>query len=125
MKQENEFYIATAPGCPEGSKYISIDAVVNLNFGIGPLTTLARLGEECRKYQRQIFFVRKDRPDIRADGKDITALLLLEAVKGTELQILVEGDDEEAKTFASRLYSAVTSENSYDMDFKGHEEEVK
>ncbi len=97
----------------DGKEYTSIDAVVNLSHGLA-MRPSDRIADECKKYDKDVYFVKEGE---MWNGKRIIDLLSLGAAKDTELTILVEGMDEEAETLALRLYSALSSEDSYDMQF--------
>jgi len=95
-------------------KYTSLEAVVNVEGGLA-MTASYNIVKECKKYDRDIYFVRNDQ---YADCKSILALMSFGAEQGAELKILVEGEDEISKRIASRLYSAVTSKDKYSMRFE-------
>lgn len=95
-------------------KYISLEAVVNVEGGLG-LRASYKIVKECMKYEREIYFVNDDG---YTDCKSILALIGMGAEQGTELKILVEGEDETAKRIASRLCSGVASKDKYDMRFE-------
>jgi len=102
---------------PEINKYTSIDVVVNLSHGI-VMASSKEIIDECKKYGKKVYIAKKDTPVSQfADGKSMIDLISLAATQGAELHVFVEGDGAQAKNFALRLYSALTSEDSYDMDF--------
>ena len=103
----------------DGKEYTSIDAVVNLHQGIC-MRPSDRIADECKKYDRDVYFVRdKD----MWNGKRIIDIMSLGAEKGAEITILVEGDNEKAETLALRPYSAVSCEDSYDIRFENLEDD--
>ncbi len=103
----------------DGKEYTSIDAVVNLSHGLC-MRPSDRIADECKKYDKDVYFVKEGE---MWNGKRIIDLLSLGAAKDTELTILVEGMDEEAETLALRLYSALSSEDSYNIEFENLEDD--
>ena len=95
-------------------KYTSIDAVVNIEGGLG-LRASYHIVKECMNYDREIYLVNDGE---YADCKSILALIGMGAEQGAELKILVEGEDDAAKRIASRLRSGVASKYKFDMRFE-------
>ncbi|MBD3354867.1 hypothetical protein GF361_02690 [Candidatus Woesearchaeota archaeon] len=74
---------------------------------------------ECMKYNKHTYLVNKDQDNkLRANCRSILDLVGLGAAKDTALEIIVEGDDEEAEELATRLYNALRCEDSYYMGFE-------
>ncbi|MBW2995713.1 HPr family phosphocarrier protein [Candidatus Woesearchaeota archaeon] len=104
----------------EGRPYVSLDAVVNLHVGIC-MDSSSRIVKECENFAKQVYMSRNDHYRYTADCKRMLEVMTLGAGKGTEIKILVEGQDRKAKNLAFRLYNGVTSKNSYNMNFEGRE----
>lgn len=86
------------------------DVVVNgteHDLGLA-LISCSQIAVETNKYSRCIYFSNKDR---RADAKSIMEVMCLAAARGSKLDILVEGIDNEALKTAARLYSGITAES--------------
>ncbi len=103
----------------DGKEYTSIDAVVNLSHGLC-MRPSDRIADECKKYDKDVYFVRDG--EIWS-GKRIIDILSLGAEKGAEITILVEGDNLKAETLALRLYCALSSEDSYNLGFENLEDD--
>jgi phosphotransferase system HPr (HPr) family protein len=97
------------------NRYTMANAVVNMNYGIC-MTPGAMLAKRCKEYKKEIIF-RKEDSEFCCDATSILELLSLGAAKGAKLTILVEGTDAESADIAMQMYSALTSENSYNLDF--------
>ncbi|MBD3248708.1 hypothetical protein GF336_01565 [Candidatus Woesearchaeota archaeon] len=115
---------------PEMKKYTSIDAVFDLDYGICARPAF-RIKEECMEYGKQVYISRKGSPFYWANKKKLNTnmvinkactkssidLMCLGLEKGSEIEIMVEGDDEKSEELALRLYSALTCGNSYNLNF--------
>ncbi len=95
-----------------------MDVVVNLHVGIC-MNPSKEIIIECMKYNKHAYLIRDDKEQkYRANCRSMLDLVGIGAAKGDKLEILVEGDDEDAEEFAYRLYNAISSEDSYNMDFE-------
>jgi len=64
----------------------------------------ARLVRLCNQYRSTIWLARSDRLSQPADAKSIFGVLLLAASQGTQLEVMVDGEDEvDALAAISRL----------------------
>jgi phosphotransferase system HPr-like phosphotransfer protein len=64
-----------------------------------------------------VLLARADSPQLRVDAKNPLELPLLEAIRGTAVQIIVEGTDGQAERMALGLVSALTSSSSFELLF--------
>lgn len=96
--------------------YTTVEAVMNLRYGLGARAS-ATIARECNKYKRSVYMIRDDRPDYKVRANSILGVMSLAAAQGKKLHIMVEGEDETAETLALRLYSAITPEDTLNMDF--------
>lgn len=102
----------------EINRYSSIDVVVNVEHGLG-LSASSQIVQECSKYGRTIYIFNKEfLYGGYADGRRVIDIMGLGAAKGHELQIFVEGDDEEAEEILLKLYNGIRSEHKWDMKFE-------
>jgi len=104
------------PELSQNNGFVSLDLVVNLTYGIAARSA-CRIYNECEDYGREVYFARKNQPEEKKKTKDLLGLLALCVSRGTEITIEVKGEDKTAVNLALRLYSALTSKDSYDMDF--------
>jgi phosphotransferase system HPr (HPr) family protein len=96
--------------------FTTIDAKVNCSFGIAMRTAKA-LVDEAKKYNGiGIFFYSKD-TQVLYNARKILDLLGMGAEKGTGVKIKVEGEDEQSRQIALRYFSALSSKDSFDLDF--------
>lgn len=95
---------------------IIFDVVVRTSPGFGTARGMMRFVDECHKYSREIH-VKNLHDGREGDCKRIMETLMCSSARGEMLEFIVEGDDSEAEKFALRIYSALTSEDSYNMDF--------
>lgn len=63
----------------------------------------AKLCEICNSYDKNITVKYED---IEADGKSVIQILTLCAVKGSKLEIIIEGNDDKAKAIGNKIYKA-------------------
>jgi hypothetical protein len=90
-----------------------VKAVVALENGLGPKELMA-VHIEARKFERKV--------EIRKNnfGLEISRTFLTnpEIYHGDHVDILVKGEDTKAKSYALRVYSALTSENLDNLNFE-------
>ena len=95
----------------------TIDVVVNLNHGVIARSSV-RLVEECKTFAEGAYKAYLVNPSgAEYDCKSSLEILLARPVKGAKFTIKVLGEDKLAEQLALRIYSALTSENSFSMDF--------
>ena len=86
-----------------------VGAVVTLHDGFWAPLCMKKFVEEARTYKRRIY--------VRTDDGALTNLkeesYNVGAEKGDRIEFIVVGTDARAERIALRLYSGVTSENSY------------
>jgi len=58
---------------------------------------------------------------LEIDGKSIMSLMRIVGRKGAQYGVRVEGEDEEARRFALRMYSGLTSQKSKKVNFERYE----
>lgn len=104
------------PELREENGCILVDVVVNLNYGFGTKRGNYDFIKDCQRYDRGVWLKREEK-DERLDCKSIFESFLACTPKGGKLQIIVEGLDDAARTQALRLYSALSSEDTYYMQF--------
>ena len=103
------------PEIKKENGFTTIDAVVNCHFGIA-MTTAKHLVVEAQTYPNEILFYNlSDKSDYNA--KSILSLIGMGVQKDDPIKIMVEGVDETAKKIALRFYSALSSKNSYNLEF--------
>jgi phosphotransferase system HPr-like phosphotransfer protein len=97
-------------------KYTLIDVIITAEPGFGTLRGMVTFFEECKKYKGTIY-VKKAGDERKINCKDALGLLSVCGEIGEKLEFEVEGIDKNAEDFALRLYSGVTSESIYRMNF--------
>jgi len=102
------------PKIKKQNGFTTIDTIVNCHKGIA-MRTARSLVEETRRYVNEIYFL-NNKQDLY-DAKRILDLVMIDIEKDPKIKVMVEGNDETAKKIALRLYSALSSENSYALDF--------
>ena len=103
-------------------EYTSLEAVINLHEGLCARPA-SQIIKDCKKYDKDIFFINlnNEYSHHTSNSNSVLYLLSLNGTKGTSFKIFVESTDEKAKKQALRLYSALTSNDSYNMDFERFE----
>lgn len=112
----NEYQMEEKPALRVENGYTLAEVVVNLNQGFGSMRGNCSLVQDCQKYERGVW-LRRIGQDGKADCKSILQSLFAATIKGGRLQIIVEGEDEKARVQALRIYSALISEDTYNMKF--------
>ncbi|MBW2994844.1 HPr family phosphocarrier protein [Candidatus Woesearchaeota archaeon] len=95
--------------------FTTIDAVINCHKGIA-MRTARSLVEEATRYKNKIYFLNNNEQD-QYDAKRILDLVMIDIEKDPKIKVMVEGNDEIAKKIALRFFSALSSKNSYELDF--------
>lgn len=65
-----------------------------------PATKLCKI---CNSYEKNITIKYNN---FEANGKSVIEILTLCAVKGSKLEIIIEGNDDKAKAIGNRIYNA-------------------
>ena len=94
-------------------KYVVIrDTPVGLNDGLY-IEPIRKLTKECTQYENETFLERRDNGK-RASTKEIIETMLLEAERGTLLDILVERriGEPTAEQIAIRIYAGITTKSN-------------
>ena len=81
------------------------DVVVGIDQGLW-VYPCVRIVKECRTCDNPIFFENKK---VRVSARKLMSLVMLEASKGSLLDIFVKGKDAEAARIAVGLYAGVTT----------------
>lgn len=121
------------PEIKKQDRAVTIDVVVNLNCGLC-VRPAARIVEECAAFVRKdgnrfgekirgVYLV--DSSGAEYDCTSALNLLTSAAEQGKAFKIKVEGEDNPAEQLALRLYSALTSEDSLNLDFYRFEPGLK
>lgn len=102
----------------------TIDVVVNLPHGV-VMRTSTKIATESQKLledvkphegsPRKAYFVDLQHGDLECTS--CINLLTLAIENGRRMKVKVDGEDEIAELIALRLYSALTSGDSYNLDF--------
>ncbi len=95
----------------EGGSTLIDHVVIKLRLGV-IARCAAVIVRAFGDYDEDVYLIRADRPDMKHDCKDIMSLMCMEGYFGTEVTIVVSGEDEAAEEIALQLYSGLTTTDS-------------
>lgn len=114
------------PEIRKKDKATTIDVVVNLPHGVVMRTSTA-IAAETQKFlesaklddgtARNAYLLDPKQGDFAFDCTSCLNLMTLAIENGRRMQIKVDGEDNAAEQIALRIYSALTSGDSYKLDF--------
>lgn len=120
--QRREEIRNTPPQISSANGITNVRAVVNIRRGIG-MVFISGLFEQCKSYQGNVFLssIEDDSKKVNLRDKskllDYSGLLDLSLYEGSVAEVSIEGDNEESRKLARKLYAGITSMNENKMDF--------
>ncbi|MEI6058392.1 MAG: HPr family phosphocarrier protein [archaeon] len=86
--------------------YTIFNATVGMKNGLHARPSM-RLVKLCNNYDKEVYIISEANPKLKVNAKGMMEMMFLRGVRGTRLEIMIEGTDDKSEKLALELYKGI------------------